>query len=304
MLTRIVLWLRSMLRLPGRLEDLQMAVGRIERRQTAVLGHADLDLSEFKVFSQNGEDGIIQFLLRNVPIESKTFVEFGVHDYAESNTRFLLRNDNWSGLIIDASARNIALVRSEELFWRGTLHAECAFVDRENIDEIIRRNGIEGDIGVLSIDIDGNDYWVWEAISCISPRIVICEYNSLFGSTRKVTTAYDPRFVRHRAHFSGLYWGASIAAFNELAAQKGYALVGSNRMGNNLFFVRRDVVGPLKVRSPEEAYVKAQFRISRGRDGEFTFLGFDEAFAAISELPLEDLEKRCQIPVRDLRGPG
>lgn len=301
MLTRIVLWLRGMLRLPGRLEDLQMAVGRIERRQTAALGNADLAFNEFKVFSQNGEDGIIQFLLRNVPIKVKTFVEFGVGDYAESNTRFLLRDDNWSGLIIDGSARNIALVRSEELFWRGTLRAECAFVDRENIDEIIRRNGIEGDIGVLSIDIDGNDYWVWEAVSCISPRIVICEYNSLFGSKRKVTTAYDPLFVRHKAHFSGLYWGASIAALGELAAQKGYALVGSNTMGNNLFFVRRDVVGPLKVLSPEEAYVKAQFRISRGRDGAFTFLGFEEAFEAIAELPLEDLDRRSRIPVRDLR---
>ena len=303
MVTRMVLWLRSMLRLPSRLEDLQMAVGRIERRQTAVLGHADPALHEFKVFSQNGEDGIIQFLLQNVPIESKTFVEFGVHDYAESNTRFLLRNDYWSGLIIDASARNIALVRSEELFWRGTLHAVAAdWIARTSM----RSFGATGSRAISAfsrLTSTGTTTRCWEAISCISPRIVICEYNSLFGSKRRVTTPYDPRFVRDRAHFSGLYWGASIAALNELAAQKGYALVGSNTMGNNLFFVRRDVAGPLKVRSPEEAYVKARFRISRGRDGEFTFLGFDEAFEAIADLPLEDLKRQCQISVRDLRGP-
>jgi hypothetical protein len=285
-----------------RVDDLQKAVGRIER-QLVQVGQRDrrcLQEYEFKVFSQWGEDGIIQHLIHAVEIRNHTFIEFGVQDYRESNTRFLLQNDNWSGLVMDASKDDIARVKSDPLYFRHNLRAEHAFITRENINELIMRFGFSGDIGLLSIDIDGNDYWVWEAITCVSPRIVICEYDSLLGNEHAVATPYDPSFIRIKAHYSFLYGGASIVALRKLGIRKGYSLVGSNSAGNNLFFVRNDVLGSLRVCSSDEAYVKAQFRNSRDPDGVLTFLGFDESRALIADMPLQDIDSNTTIRVRDI----
>ena len=141
-----------------RCERMQEALGRIEARQLAGALQGDLRESEFRTFSQWGEDGIIQRLIRTVPIERRLFVEFGVQDYSEANTRFLLLHDNWSGLVMDGDEANIESIRRSDLFWRHNLKAHRAFITRENIDELLRANGVEGDIGLLSIDIDGNDY--------------------------------------------------------------------------------------------------------------------------------------------------
>ena len=285
-----------------RVDDLQKAFGCVAaevNRQNKSSG-AGLQEYEFKVFSQWGEDGIIQYLIHQVEIRNKIFVEFGVQDYRESNTRFLLQNDNWSGLVIDASSESIERIKAEPIYFRNDLRAVCAFIDRENINDLLGSNGIKGDIGILSVDIDGNDYWVWEAINCVQPRIVICEYDSLLGDERKVTTPYDKNFVRLEAHYSFLYGGASIAAMEHLGRKKGYSLVGSNSAGNNLFFVRNDVVGKLKVLTPKEAYVRAKFRNSHDRQGNLSFLGFDDSLQVIKDLPLYDLEKNAVIKVSEI----
>ncbi|MES2353048.1 MAG: hypothetical protein V4568_01395 [Pseudomonadota bacterium] len=299
-ITKISLLFSRLAGIAKKLEDLQESIGRIEKRQLEQAASCELNAHEFKVFSQNGEDGIIQFLVRKIEIPKKIFVEFGVHDYTESNTRFLMKNDYWSGLVIDGSEANIRRIKSDELYWRHNLKAECAFINLDNINKLIESNGIAADIGLLSVDIDGNDYWVWEAIDCISPRIVVCEYNSLFGPTRKVTSIYSESFVASKAHYSGLYWGASIAAFDHLAKAKGYSLVGSNRMGNNLFFVRNDVIGDLKTCTPEEAYVKSQFRISRNEAGNLTYLNFEQGRELIADMPLYDIENDRNIKVREI----
>jgi hypothetical protein len=283
-----------------RVDQLQQAVGRIELRQLQQNPSTNLREQEFQVSSQWGEDGIIQYLIRLVEIPNPTFVEFGVQNYTESNTRFLLQHNNWSGLVIDASAEHIDYIRRDPIYWRHNLKADCAFIDRESINSLLERNSIRGDIGLLSIDIDGNDYWVWEAISVISPRIVVCEYNSLFGSRRAVTVPYDKHFERHRAHFSGGYFGASIAALDYLAQRKRYSLVGSNSTGANAFFVRSDLVGDIRLQGPRQAYVKSQFRDSRGPDGQITFASFDERLAMIADMPLVDVERNCTVAVKDV----
>lgn len=181
---------------------------------------------------------------------------------------------------MDSSPKNIEYIKKDLIYWRYNLKAECAFITAENINSIILKNGISGDIGLLSIDVDGNDYWVWKAINSISPRIVICEYNSLFGPKAKVTIPYDKDFERTRAHYSNLYFGASLAALESLAKEKGYSLVGSNSAGNNAFFVRNDVMGDLKMLSAEEAYIEVKFRESRHEKGNLTFLSRKEAYEA------------------------
>jgi hypothetical protein len=285
-----------------RLDDLQMAVGRVEQRLTLPDMHPATAFHrfEFKVFSQWGEDGLIQYLLSKVPVTHPVFVEFGVHDYKESNTRYLLQHDNWTGLIMDGSQHYIDLIQRDAVYYRNNLTAACAFIDRENINTLLRKHGVTGDIGLLSIDIDGNDYWVWEAIDCISPRIVVCEYDSLLGPDRKVSTPYDPAFERLKAHWSFLYGGASLAALEDLARRKGYALVGSNSAGNNAFFVRKDLLGGLTVLTPQQAYVRAQFRHSHDQEGRFTFKRFDECLAVIADMPVVDIERNTTVPIRDL----
>jgi hypothetical protein len=277
---------------------IQEALGRIEQRQ--IEHSSSYKDSEFRVFSQWGEDGLIQFLLRHVAVERKLFVEFGVENYTESNTRFLLINNHWAGLIIDGSAENIAYVRRDPIYWATNLKAEAAFITRDNINDVISRNGITGDIGILSVDIDGNDYWILEAIKVVSPRIIVCEYNSHFGPTAKVSTLYDPAFTREAAHFSKIYYGASIAAFNALALRKGYSLVASNSAGNNIFFVRNDLLGSLPVLTPQEAYVRAQFREYHDETGRLTFFDFEQRLKRISHLPVYDFDRDQVMPIGEM----
>lgn len=284
--------------LSERMTRIQEALGRIEMRQ--VVNAADAQAAEFRVFSQWGEDGIIQHLVRQVPIERPIFVEFGVENYVESNTRFLLTNNRWSGLVIDGSAENIAFIRRDAIYWATNLKAECSFITKDNINELLSRNGVSGDIGLLSVDIDGNDYWVWQAIDVISPRIVICEYSSQFGPTAEVTTPYDPAFVRDTAHFSKIYYGASISALCSLAKQKGYSLVAGNSAGNNVFFVRNDLLGSLKALAPEQVYRRAQFREFHDEAGNLTFDDFETRLKKIGHLPLYDLRSNQLIKVADI----
>jgi len=286
--------------MPLQLERIQRALGRIELNQQILINSKNIQDNEFQVYSQWGEDGIIQFLLRNIDVKNHIFVEFGVENYQESNTRFLITHNNWSGLVIDGSSENIEYIKSDRIYWAYNLKAECAFITTENINNIFTKNGLSGEIGLLSIDIDGNDYWVWEAIECINPAIVICEYNSLFGCHKKVTIPYDENFVRQNAHFSCIYYGASIAALEHLGKIKGYSLVGSNSAGNNVFFVRNDLIGNLPVYSAESAYVKAQFRESRDDNGNLNFLDFQQKLDLISEMPLYDLNLKRTIQVKDL----
>jgi hypothetical protein len=285
-----------------RVDDIQKAIGRIETRQLIpnIKSLKSVHDYEFKVYSQWGVDGIIQFLINNIEIKNRVFIEFGVQDYKESNTRFLLQHNNWSGLIIDASKENIEKIKQDEIYFRNDLRAVCSFIDRDNINTIISDSSIGGDIGLLSIDIDGNDYWIWEAINYISPRIVICEYDNLLGCQRAVTTPYDKNFERAKAHYSYLYGGASITALYQLGLKKGYSLVGSNSAGNNAFFVRNDVLGNLPTMSPQQAYITAKFRNSRDMAGNQTYLNFDDSRRLIAEMPLFDLNENKIIQIHDI----
>jgi hypothetical protein len=260
--------------------------------------------AEFKVFSQFGDDGIIQYLLQQVdlPEDKRRFIEFGVQDYQESNTRFLLMNDNWRGLILDGSASNISKVVADAQFWRHDLTAVAAFIDRDNVNDLFSRNGFEGEIGLLSVDIDGNDYWVWEAINIVNPMIVVCEYNSVFGPEHAVTVPYDPTFQRGDAHYSNLYWGASLQALCSLAKRRGYAFVGCNSAGNNAYFVRQDKLGKLRPLECAEGYVEAKFRESRNRNGELTYLPAAERLREIAQMIVFDVERQAAVSISEVYG--
>lgn len=275
-----------------KLGKIEKSLGRIEYRQLESLDKLELQDNEFRVFSQWGEDGIIQMLLKHIEISNKIFIEFGVENYTESNTRFLLQNDNWAGLVIDGSNENINYIKQDYIYWQHNLKAVAAFIDRDNINKLISENGIQGEIGILSIDIDGNDYWVWKAIEVVSPAIAIVEYNSKFGKDKAVTIPYDPSFVRSKAHYSMLYAGASLKALYNLGKIKGYSFVGCNSAGNNAFFVRQDLLKPscIKELTVDEGYVASQFRESRDEQGNLSYLDWKEAQKILFSLPLVDVE--------------
>ena len=196
----------------------------------------------FGVFSQSDEDGIIQYLINTLPIENKTFIEFGVENYEESNTRFLLVNNHWQGMVLDACEADIRYIKNDNIHWQYDLQVKGTWITRDNINALLDESGFSKDVGLLSVDLDGNDYWIWEAIHSIRPRIVIVEYNSVFGLL-PIAVPYKQDFSRTAAHYSNLYYGASLSAQHSLATKKGYVLVGSNVFGHNAFFVRSDIAG-------------------------------------------------------------
>lgn len=251
---------------------------------------SDLNRAEFKVFSQWGDDGIIQFLVDYLDIEHKTFIEFGVENYAESNTRFLLLNNCWKGLVMDGSPDNVKQIQQSNLYWQYQLQAKAVFITKENINELISTYLKAEELGVLVVDIDGNDYWIWEAINTVNPVVVVVEYNSLFGNERAITVPYQADFKRTAAHFSNLFYGASLKALQLIAKRKNYELVACNNNGNNAFFVRKDKLKQLKSLSVSDAFKQASFRESRDNNGKLTYLNFEEASQLIKGQLVQNLQ--------------
>lgn len=272
------------------LNDLKLLSGSALAHLHRVHPPASLQEAEFRVFSQFGDDGLIQYLVRALAPTERSFVEFGVESYQEANTRFLLQHDNWRGLVMDGSAENIAQIRADNISWRHELHSVCAFINRDNINQLIADAGFEGALGLLSIDIDGVDWWVWERLECVQPLIVVAEYNSVFGAEAAVTVPYRADFQRAKAHHSNLYWGCSLRALCVLAERKGYAFVGCNKAGNNAYFVRQDSLGPLSPVDPIEGYVESRFRESRDAEGKLTFLSGAARRSLIAHLEVWDVE--------------
>ncbi|WP_218509598.1 hypothetical protein [Variovorax sp. dw_308] len=245
---------------------------------------------EFKIFSQFGDDGIIQWLIHHLDIPHKTFIEFGVENYRESNTRFLMMNNNWSGFVMDGSERNIVDIVNADYFWKYDLAAKCAFIDRNNVNELVSLSSFDKEVGLLHIDLDGNDYWIWKELTIISPVIVIIEFNSIFGADRAITVPYDKGFQRTEKHHSNLYFGASLSAVHNLAERKGYSFIGCNSAGNNAYFVRKDKLnGVVGERALKNGYVACKFRESRNEVGDLTFVSGYNRTALIRGMPVHNI---------------
>jgi hypothetical protein len=273
------------------IDEIKMNQGMILTKLNQNLTSKNIQDYEFKVFSQWGEDGIIQFLINAIEIKNKTFIEFGVENFMESNCRFLLMKDNWQGMVIDGSEENIKQLKSSNFYWKYQLDAITAFITKENINELLLKSGFEKDLGLLSVDIDGNDYHVLNAIDEYQPRILICEYNAVFGSERKITVPYCEDFYRTNAHYSNLYFGASLKAIIDLAKQKSYVCVGTNSSGGNAFFVRKDLMNDkLQEIHMDEIHAISKFRESRDENGDLTYLGQEDRVKIIQGLSVVNTE--------------
>jgi len=285
-------------RVRGEQDEIRLAIGRLESHLLDVRRPTRLHDAEFKVFSQFGEDGIIQHLARAVDPAETTFVEIGTGDYRESNTRFLLQNDNWRGIVIDGGEDHVRFVLGSGLSWRFDVEPVSAFVTRENVNALISDNGLSGEIGLLSVDVDGIDYWLWQAIDVVSPAIVVSEYNALWGPEATITVPYDPGFVNSEAHYSQLYFGASLGALVHLGASRGYRFVGCASNGANAFFVREDVAGDLPAQTAASGYRESRFLTGRNPDGTLSRnRSRSERIASIGHLPVIDVSTGVETTV-------
>ena len=261
----------------------------------------DLSDIEFKVYSQWGEDGIIDWLIDKLPQIPKKFLEIGTQDYKESNTRFLLINKNWDGFLIEADKDAIKNIKSQRVYWRYNLTAINEFITKDNINNIIKKNNIPKKLGLLSLDIDGNDYWILKKLSSLDPSIIICEYNSLFGQKKSVTVPYKKNFTRSEEHYSNLYYGASINAFIELMKKKNYYLVGTNSAGNNAFFVKKNLWHKVKKLIIKKKVFNSKFRESRDAKGKLTFLSKKKSLILIKNKFMIDLKNNIKKKILELK---
>jgi len=200
-----------------------------------------LDRFGYKVYSQNDEDGIINEIFKRIGITNKIFVEFGVQDGLESNCHFLLFN-GWRGLWLDGSEENIRKLKEyfPEPISTKQLTAINAFITVENINNLIE-GVFSGEIDLLSIDIDGNDYWIWQAIKCIQPRVVVIEYNAKFPPPCEWVMEYEPNHIWDGSD----KYGASLKSLELLGDKLGYRLVGTSICGVNAFFVKKELAKDL-----------------------------------------------------------
>jgi hypothetical protein len=206
-----------------------------------------LTARRFRLHSQNQEDGILWMLFLQIGVKHAKFVELG-SGASGGNAAMLAAECGWTGLMVEGNQG------SAEFAGRRFPHvtAVCAWITPDTINELLTQHGYAGEVDLLSLDIDGNDYWVWQALTACTARVVVLEYNSMFGPDRAVTIPYDPAFNRRDHRFC--YFGASLSALTKLSARKGYRLVAVEPTGVNAFFLRNDVAPEIPACEPERAY--------------------------------------------------
>lgn len=259
--------------LDGRLESLEQRVEMLEghsrlqqnllgleyqrlvREGTSLPSLADV---EFRVRSENGEDGILHFLFAIVGATDRRCVEMCAGDGTTCNTANLILNHGWQGLLFDGNAELVQRGRDFYASHPGTRiwppRLQHAWITVENVNELLATNDVSGEIDLLSLDLDGVDWWIWEAIDVVRPRVVVLEYQDCWEADVAVTVPYAPDFVAEFGeNWDPLYAGASLAAFVALGKHKGYRYVGSQYLGYNAFFLREDVGAGLVPEAPVEA---------------------------------------------------
>jgi FkbM family methyltransferase len=256
-------------RVVGALESLERDVAAVQRRlaiDAATLPYPDRLLAHrFRLHSQNEEDGVLLALLEAAGVGPRRFVELGCGDNG-GNSGMLAGELGFDGLMVDGAESNVAACRLR--FPRAMV--EQAWIERETIDGLVTSHGFDGELDLLSVDIDGNDLYVWDALASVEPRIAIAEYNSLMGPDASVTIAYDPEFVMREVEgVDGGYFGASLTALTRSMAKRGMRLVTTDYRGVNAFFLREDLAPQIPAVEPARVFrvlEKHQRMMDRGYD--------------------------------------
>lgn len=249
---------------------------------------------ELKVFSQNGEDGIIDFLLSKLNLipRSTNFIEIGVGDYRESNTRFIYNQFHPKGLIIDCIDNMEAKVKPHVNMWKGDLRICNTQINSKNINEILKNN-CEYEIDLFSLDIDSVDYWIIKELRNNISKIFVAEFNPVFGPDLKVTVPNIDGFDRTKYHYSNLCYGMSLRALIELMKEKNYYFIGTNLQKMNAFFIskdfsKKDYFENLEI-SSLEVYTDSNIRDSRDKNHNLNYLSGQKKIREIEDCEVINL---------------
>jgi hypothetical protein len=259
--------------------------------------------AELKIFSQNGEDGIIDFLLYKLSIKNPRFIEIGVENYDESNTRFLYESCDSKGLIIDGSF-DVEELKNKLEYWKGRISLVNQFVTTENINLILEKENFTNNLDLFSIDIDGIDYWIIKKLPKKISKIFVAEYNPVFGPDLEITIPNINNFDRTKYHYSNLCWGMSLRALIKLMNLKGYFFVGTNLFKNNAFFIlseyKNDFINLIKSINLNNlaSYTNHSFMESRDQDSKLSYLNRDEQISKIKECEVVDLSEENERLVK------
>ena len=261
--------------------------------------------SEVKVFSQWGEDGILDYLFDISGITKPKIIEFGAGNFDECNSRFAAEHRNASVYAIDMRTDLKNNISQLDLSWKNEIFAVEDFITPESAKKHFNEAiGLFGKINLLSIDIDGNDYWILDALDLSKVDILVCEYNPIYGPKAAVTIPRKDDFDRSKAHYSWLYYGMSLMAAINVMERNGLIFVGSNRVGNNAFFVNSLIAKNINFDLPKkealEIYTDWRIRESRNQSGTLSYLFGKERFSAISECKVLNLETNSILSVSDL----
>ena len=256
----------------------------------------NLNELDFKVFSQSGEDGIIDYLLYSLNIKIPKFVEIGIGDYQESNTRFLFEKTNAKGLVIDCLKDLKNKISKNVTLWKGDLIIVEKFVNAENINNVLKENGFNKKLDLLSLDVDGIDYWILDVLQPNISKIIIVEYNSTFGSDLEVTVPNIKNFNRTNYHYSNLCFGASLKAIIKLMKTKNYIFLGTNISKINAFFISKEELHKIKLNLPNDndlsEFVNSNIRESRSIDGKLSYLSGNDKIKAINNCEVINLKEK------------
>jgi hypothetical protein len=265
----------------------------------------DLNETEVKIFSQNGEDGIIDYLTQKLKIDNKNFVEIGVGNYRESNTRFLYNSYHCKGLIVDSIDEMEKKVKPFVNLWKGDLRICNKKIDSENILDLLDSN-CDYEIDLFSIDIDSVDYWIIKKLKNNISKIFVAEYNPVFGSDLEITVPNILGFERTKYHYSNLCYGMSLKALINLMDQKGYYFIGTNIQKNNAFFIlknfkKEDFFNNIKIKNLDN-YTNSNIRDSRDRNNNLSYLSGDKKLKEIENCEVINLKdgKEQLIKLKEL----
>ena len=266
----------------------------------------NLDEVDFKIFSQFGEDGILDFLFFKLNIKKPKFLEIGIGDYRECNTRYIYERNPCKGMVIDRNKDLKKKVLRNVKLWRGDLTIVEELVTSKNILDIIDKNNFFQNLDLFSLDIDGNDYWVLKALPEKFSKIVVMEYNALFGPNLEITTPNLENFDRGKYHYSHLCYGASLKALIKLMIEKKFIFIGTNIACNNAFFLNENEINKLNLTLPNienlKKYTKSYIRDSRSAGGKLNYLPYAEKLKTIGNCEVVDVsqKKHKNILLKDL----
>jgi len=255
----------------------------------------------FKVFSQDYEDGIIQYLIKSLSLKNIKFVEIGTQDYSESNTRYIFETMRCEGLIIDPTPNLKKKINSFLRTWKNTLTIHNDFINSNNVVEIIEKNSFEKNLDIFSLDIDGIDYWILEKLPKKIAKIFIIEYNPYFGSKKEICAPNIEYFDRFKYHSTGFCWGASLKAIIKLMKQKGYTFIGTNNLNVNSFFVQDEFISKIGFNLPNlndlSKHTEVKFNLLKNKNGRLVSL--NEVYNDIQNINVYNLNKQKLMPFNE-----